>query len=460
MQQYLQAPHQDVVEHPEFSSTEADLAFLQEFLGEHLEVDEPSFAPDHLMDPLHTNMGDLAGLLPSQWDRGLPPVPGFHESFPDQQQEQTLQQQHQFQPAQWQQQCDVPEQPRDSATLGSADEDQHTRSRSGKQYRSGRQQELNKAAQVRYRQRKKSRAEELRAMVAALTERINELDTQQRQHAGLRQRHEQLQRALQQHEQESPRMTRGPSQEAGSNCAPSAQDLGFAQPEEDPHDVECPTDGMLAHKRERLHDVVRLLRQGLDSGWQSEGVGHAAGQPAGQALAYDRLLQEAIDLFVGSAASSGLEEASAPRCEGPASASSNDRSWLGAQSSIRLFPQQLQSLLQLRTEHMLKEEALMQKKLAVKRKALSMLQHTQMGASPIAAHDFYSQAQARSNLNDIVKELRAIFRQESTFNEDMARALLQQILKPQQAATLLVAVYPAACDVAMLWQLLLKAPCT
>ena len=33
-----------------------------------------------------------------------------------------------------------------------------------------------------------------------------------------------------------------------------------------------------------------------------------------------------------------------------------------------------------------------------------------MGASPIAAHDFYSQAQARSNLNDIVKELRAIFR--------------------------------------------------
>ena len=43
--------------------------------------------------------------------------------------------------------------------------------------------------------------------------------------------------------------------------------------------------------------------------------------------------------------------------------------------------------------------------------------------------------------------------------EDMARALLQQILKPQQAALLLVAVHPAACDVAMLWQLLLKAPC-
>ena len=52
-------------------------------------------------------------------------------------------------------------------------------------------------------------------------------------------------------------MTRGPSQEAGSNCVPSAQDLGFAPPEEDPHDMECPTDGMLAHKRERLHDVVR-----------------------------------------------------------------------------------------------------------------------------------------------------------------------------------------------------------
>ena len=37
-----------------------------------------------------------------------------------------------------------------------------------------------------------------------------------------------------------------------------------------------------------------------------------------------------------------------------------------------------------------------------------------MGASPIAAHDFYSQAQARSNLSDIVKELRAILRRAST----------------------------------------------
>ena len=50
---------------------------------------------------------------------------------------------------------------------------------------------------------------------------------------------------------------------------------------------------------------VRLLRQGLESGWQSEEAGHAAWQPAGQALAYDRLLQEAIDLFVGSGAPSG-----------------------------------------------------------------------------------------------------------------------------------------------------------
>ena len=33
-----------------------------------------------------------------------------------------------------------------------------------------------------------------------------------------------------------------------------------------------------------------------------------------------------------------------------------------------------------------------------------------MGALPIAAHDFYSQAQARSNLSGIVKELRAILR--------------------------------------------------
>ena len=33
-----------------------------------------------------------------------------------------------------------------------------------------------------------------------------------------------------------------------------------------------------------------------------------------------------------------------------------------------------------------------------------------MGASPVVARDFYSQAQARSNLSDIVRELRAILR--------------------------------------------------
>ena len=150
MQQHFQAPHQDAVVTPELSATEADLAFLQEFLGEHLEVDEPSFAPEHLMDPLLTDnrcvtqpeggtvrertlrdpcntqcsamiastlCSNLAGLLPSQWDRDLPPLPGFQESFPDHQQEHPLQQQRQFPPEQRQQQYSVPEQPRESAIV-------------------------------------------------------------------------------------------------------------------------------------------------------------------------------------------------------------------------------------------------------------------------------------------------------------------------------------------------------
>ena len=72
----------------------------------------------HRLDVIASTLcSNLAGLLPSQWDRGLPPVPGFHESFPGQQQEQSLQQQHQLQPVQWQPHCAVPEQPRDSATL-------------------------------------------------------------------------------------------------------------------------------------------------------------------------------------------------------------------------------------------------------------------------------------------------------------------------------------------------------
>ncbi len=50
-------------------------------------------------------------------------------------------------------------------------------------------------------------------------------------------------------------------------------------------------------------------------------------------------------------------------------------------------------------------------------------------------------------------------REEAKLKEDAARALLQHILVPAQAAALLVAVHPAACDVTMLWELLLKAPC-
>lgn len=57
MQQAPQAPHHDVEGNPEHSTTEADLAFLQEFLGEDLDVDEPSFAMDHLMTPFPTDLG-------------------------------------------------------------------------------------------------------------------------------------------------------------------------------------------------------------------------------------------------------------------------------------------------------------------------------------------------------------------------------------------------------------------
>ena len=72
---------------------------------------------------------------------------------------------------------------------------------------------------------------------------------------------------------------------------------GSSQP--NAHQVQCSKNVMLCMLQ------MRLLRQGLESGWQSEGIGHPAVQPAGQALAYDRLLQEAIDLFVGSGAPSG-----------------------------------------------------------------------------------------------------------------------------------------------------------
>ena len=44
----------------------------------------------------------------------------------------------------------------------------------------------------------------------------------------------------------------------------------------------------------------------------------------------------------------GLESTGGARSEGPAAASSLDRSWLSAETSLRLFPAQLQSLLQLR----------------------------------------------------------------------------------------------------------------
>ena len=44
----------------------------------------------------------------------------------------------------------------------------------------------------------------------------------------------------------------------------------------------------------------------------------------------------------------GLDSAGAARQEGPAAASSLDRSWLSAETALRLFPAQLQALLQLR----------------------------------------------------------------------------------------------------------------
>lgn len=47
---------------------------------------------------------------------------------------------------------------------------------------------------------------------------------------------------------------------------------------------------------------MQLLKQGIDSGWGSKGPVQAAGQQ----VAYDRLLQEAIDLFVTSGGCTGI----------------------------------------------------------------------------------------------------------------------------------------------------------
>ncbi len=150
---------------------------------------------------------------------------------------------------------------------------------------------------------------------------------------------------------------------------------------------------------------MQLLKQGIDSGWGSA----EPFQVAGQHVAYDRLLQEAIDLFVTSGGPTGgcpqdrdqnssdwtgvvctavrasakresrfgvglqitqqhpplpvagyqcitydfcegLESTGGAKSEGPAAASSLDRSWASAETSLRLFPAQLQSLLQLRYE--------------------------------------------------------------------------------------------------------------
>ncbi|CAL5222816.1 g5235 [Coccomyxa viridis] len=420
---------------PEPASLEVDLAFLEEFLGEDLDIDEPLLSPDGPLDLSAADFSHVADALPA-----LSP---FQRSF-----QQLAPPEPEHRGAQYR-----PVTPLQTAASEGTRDTRPRGAHSSKQYRSGRQQELNKAAQVRYRQRKKSRAEELRTTVAALTERIQELGVQKQEHAELHARHEQLQHALRLHEQGSPSLARGPSLEAGSE---SAQAPGNVAPEdEDPQDAEGVPEGSLEHRQERLHDVVQLLKQGIDSGWGSA----EPFQAAGQHVAYDRLLQEAIDLFVTSGGPTGLESTVAARSEGPAAASSLDRSWLSAETSLRLFPAQLQSLLQLRTEQMLKEEALGEKKSAVRRKAVAMLQQAQASIAASAHSDFFTRAHSRSTLSSIVRELRTVLREETKSREDAARALLQHILVPAQAAALLVAIHPAACDVAMLWQLLLRAPC-
>ena len=146
---------------------------------------------------------------------------------------------------------------------------------------------------------------------------MQELGVQQREHAELQARHEQLQQALRQHEQVtdilrmhrllelydccnvkkyelvkgtldsnatsasqmskptgsleigdtslqgSPSLARGPSIEAGSE---SAQAPGTAPlEEEDPQDADGGTDDTLEHKQERLHDVVCSSTPGDDA---------------------------------------------------------------------------------------------------------------------------------------------------------------------------------------------------
>ncbi|BDA41383.1 hypothetical protein COCOBI_02-1630 [Coccomyxa sp. Obi] len=328
--------------------------------------------------------------------------------------------------------------------------------------RSEREQTMNKLAQVRYRERKKAKAAELQAAVQALSERMQELTMAQRRNAELRARNAELQQALSQQMLSQQGASATASLQAAQSVTGPHMQLGGASldaPAEEADEDDAAADEaggqLVSHQEERLHDLILLLKDGMRGLKASSGDQQEPSCNPG----FVQLVTEAAHCFVSVGCHQGIQSLGKPDGDPMHERSLKTEVWDAAVEHIQLTPDQLQQILQIRSEFAAKVDANLQMRKKLNAEALSTLS-AQTGQSIKLEKGFFERANSMSSLRQVIKKLRANIRFEQDTKIQLGFKLLLEVLTPLQAAELLVSLFPVQCDCWMLLHALLKAPST
>ncbi|KAL4448105.1 hypothetical protein ABPG75_005324 [Micractinium tetrahymenae] len=355
----------------------------------------------------------------------------------------------------------------------------------GKQRKTLKQQEANKIAQQRYRERKKQKFHEMEATIEQLTKQLQSLQALQSRNQILEGLNGELQCQLMSKEREVERLkvALDVAAERSLGSAPSSPSAngGFAEaaPLECADDgcVDCavlPRDMAGIDFQKGFSDQVARLQEFV----QQHGLEDCELAPAEAGMSKElrselaQLVGRSCQLCQAALRAEGVKVmeliSKDPNSFSTVSSEEEQRRWQACLDAMQLAPQQQENLLLSRRSHLQHMRAIYQERHNLNMQAMAlMLPHSSRNPAEdntvegrlanMSQAGYLPVAKSSAELSDVLDKIKDNLRREQRAVMDLNCLLMSKILTPLQGARYMLGAYPQHCDALALSNVLAKS---
>mmetsp|Transcript_19578 Transcript_19578/g.59225 ORF Transcript_19578/g.59225 Transcript_19578/m.59225 type:complete len:727 (+) Transcript_19578:227-2407(+) len=324
-----------------------------------------------------------------------------------------------------------------------------------RRHRTLRQQMLNKQAQQRYRERKKAKASDLEKTVAALADQLGNMEGVKAENATLQDKNLALVSQLRAREEELERLLREQAAQPAYMKTNSGRVLEVPKPDEGPTTAQ-----QLAELSATYQSTVREVREFLEkySLQNADDVDiNAAHVPEAQIARLATMVETVNDIHsralrMDGSNAAGLVSASVDRSSGRHDA---NRRWAEAARKLHFTKEQLDKMLNVRTEHLKRLHRIYEERRQVNLEAISVLLPQERGGSAPAMSmerakswlpSMFHRSKHASKQKDVMKKLQDNLSAEQRLASELDYMVFRRILTPVQGSHFILMKYPAYCD--------------